>query len=272
MVDVINTTSNQAFASAVRSRIRADGRIVNATAAGLRMVGIGAMLGLTSVGLGLGYGVACYGYARIYDPPMEKLTEAVVNALNTATLKGEVAIAPNSIIQVDSTGTAPIKLDGHETKVALDAGNASVKLNSNGATPIKVDPSGASIKVDTTSAAPIKIDASDATIKAAQSVPADWQGVHTNSTGGGPEAHKVTRNLTIFSSTPYANGSIVTGWRFDSSDDTLPKSQFCYYSKNLGGSSKLVINIAEDRLPLANVDGRGEINPAEAIKQCTWAN
>ncbi len=37
-------------------------------------------------------------------------------------------------------------------------------------------------------------------------------------------------NYTIFKHVDFADGEVVTGWRFQTSEDVTPKHQYCYYS------------------------------------------
>jgi hypothetical protein len=105
---VPNTPMNRALASTVTSRLNADARMIAATATFWRLLGIGGLLLM----VGMGVGVACYGYSYVTDQraAMGTLTTAMVDALNKVTLKTEGTVKADGTVKLDATG-AVVKLD-----------------------------------------------------------------------------------------------------------------------------------------------------------------
>ena len=116
-----NTPVNRALASTVASRIGADTRMVAATAAFWRLLGLGGLLLLAGAGAGL----ACYGYAYATDPRAtdNRLATALADALNKVTLKAD------GTLNLQST---PVKLDTAGATVRLDTQGGVVRLDSSG--------------------------------------------------------------------------------------------------------------------------------------------
>lgn len=119
-----NTPANRALASTVDSRIRADARQVAANAAFWRLLGLGAFLLLT----GIGVGAAFFGYSYATDTRAAegRLATAIANALDRVTLK----LNPDSTVKVNPDST--VKLNPDST-VKLDTTGAIVRLDTRGA-------------------------------------------------------------------------------------------------------------------------------------------
>ncbi|KQT50349.1 hypothetical protein ASG52_05865 [Methylobacterium sp. Leaf456] len=79
----------------------------------------------------------------------------------------------------------------------------------------------------------------------------------------------VRTTYTVFKSTPYLTGDIVTGWNFEGTG-TNPTKQFCYFASPMSLFSTDIkqVNIAIDR-KLVETTSR-EYNLAELVKKCVW--
>lgn len=243
-IHVENTPEHQALAAAVEARMRADGRIVNAKAALLRLAGIGALLALT----GVGAAAAMFGYSFVKDerPSADKIADALVRALDRTTLKatGDFRLAEDSKVRLDN----PV--------VTLDPAS-TVRM----AEPLRLDP-----------AATVKLDPA-ATVKVA------GQGENPRPTAAQLQqdakpasgARAVT-NYTIFKSVPFGQGSVVTGWSFTSSEQPSPTRQYCYYVQEVGpgdSNAQVKVDVAIDGTMLPNLKARN-FEPNAAAASCTW--
>jgi hypothetical protein len=205
------------LASTVASRIGADAKMVAATAAFWRLLGLGGLLLLAGAGAGL----ACYGYAYATDQraAANRLSAALADALNKVTLRTDGSV------KLDSTGSA----------VGLDTSGAVVRLDTSGLAGFR--PTERQLGADS------KPDSN---------------------------ARPVT-NYTVFKTIQFANGEVVTGWNFRSSEDGTPSHQYCYYTLESGTDDNVSLryNIAIDgtRVP----SGRGiPVDIEQAFANCVW--
>ena len=107
---ITNNPNNHALMATVGARIKADARMLAATATFWRLLGFGGLLLLGGIGVGL----ASFGYSYVTDQraTMAKVTTALADALNKVTLKtdGTVKLAPDSTVKLDTKG-ASVRLD-----------------------------------------------------------------------------------------------------------------------------------------------------------------
>ncbi|MHB2165655.1 hypothetical protein [Alsobacter sp. R-9] len=81
----------------------------------------------------------------------------------------------------------------------------------------------------------------------------------------------VVTNFTIFKSVPYQGGSVVTGWRFASSEERRPSAQYCYFTQDLGDTDTAVrFSLAYDGVPNPKAVARKGFDPAHARQSCIW--
>jgi hypothetical protein len=81
----------------------------------------------------------------------------------------------------------------------------------------------------------------------------------------------VVTNFTIFKSVPFKGGTVVTGWRFGSSEERLPSAQYCYFTQDLGDTDTAVrIALAFDGVPNPKATPRKGFDPALARQSCIW--
>jgi len=234
-----DTPDNAGFAATVQRRIRADGSRTAAIAAMYRWFG----RGLFVVALGAGVGAAFFGYSYITDSTtsMQKVSDAVADALSKVTLKvadvgGTVQIDPNS-------------------KVPLDTDGASVKLDSNGAS-VQLDTGGANFPRPT-----------------AQQLQPRPPGSNTNSSPGSSppptDPGKVATDFTVFKHLTIGEGQIVTGWKFHSSQDDRPFMEYCYYMVDADTDTQAVFTVARNGVAITAPKGL-PIKFQEATAGCQW--
>jgi hypothetical protein len=76
--------------------------------------------------------------------------------------------------------------------------------------------------------------------------------------------------FTVFKNVPYGSGQVVTGWNFSSSEQKAPTHQYCYYSEQLDGTSKVTIDLGENGRALPQSKARTSVDPAVAYTNCVW--
>jgi hypothetical protein len=80
----------------------------------------------------------------------------------------------------------------------------------------------------------------------------------------------VLTNFTVFKNVPYGSGQVVTGWNFTSSEQKSPSHQYCYYSEQLDGTSKVTIDLGENGRALPQAKARANVDPNIAYSNCVW--
>lgn len=86
----------------------------------------------------------------------------------------------------------------------------------------------------------------------------------------GSAAPAVATNFTVFKNVPFANGQVVTGWNFASSEQKNPSHQYCYYSEQIDGSSKVTIDLGENGHPVPPTKTKSSMDPLLAYGNCVW--
>lgn len=77
-------------------------------------------------------------------------------------------------------------------------------------------------------------------------------------------------NFTVFKNVPFGQGQVVTGWNFASSQQKLPTHQYCYYSEQLDGTSKVTIDLGENGNMVVGTQQRARIDMRAAYTNCVW--
>lgn len=80
----------------------------------------------------------------------------------------------------------------------------------------------------------------------------------------------VLTNFTVFKNVPYGSGQVVTGWNFTSSEQKAPNHQYCYYSEQIDGTSKVTIDLGENGRALPQAKARTNVDPTVAYTNCVW--
>jgi hypothetical protein len=163
-------------------------------------------------------------------------------AVDSRTSAQQMAAALADALKHVSMGHVTLDVPNQKIGLAVPP-DASVKLDTSGRTVTLVVPSGASV-----GASPLPF----------QNVPPVVQT---------PSARVVT-NYTIFHSVEFAGGAVETGWRYTSSDQTTPTSQYCLYRAASSDGTDRVVSVGRDRVP-SNAVG---LAPPGAFGQCIWFN
>lgn len=83
-------------------------------------------------------------------------------------------------------------------------------------------------------------------------------------------------NYVVFQNVAFANGVVVTGWRYATNTDTAPSSQYCYYEvRGAGGVAQVAFleNADRRRLPWPPGDAALGLTATEwndAMSRCRW--
>lgn len=80
----------------------------------------------------------------------------------------------------------------------------------------------------------------------------------------------VNTAYTVFKNVPHGAGQVVTGWNFTSSEQKNPTHQYCYYSEQLDGGSKITVDLGENGRANPTARGRGAMEPVTAYTNCVW--
>ena len=84
-----------------------------------------------------------------------------------------------------------------------------------------------------------------------------------------PKAAVVT-NFTVFKTTPFGSGVVVTGWNFISSEQKAPSQQYCYYGEEIEGGTRVQIDLGENGRALPVTKARANVDPTVAFSKCVW--
>lgn len=80
----------------------------------------------------------------------------------------------------------------------------------------------------------------------------------------------VATNFTVFKNVPFSQGQVVTGWNFTSSEQKSPQHQYCYYSEQLDGTSKVTIDLGENGRAVPQTRTRPNVDATAAVTNCVW--
>jgi len=184
------------FAAAVNSRLAAEIRVTRAKSFGWLCAG--AAIGFCLAGLGCAIAFLGYSHVASVRPAAELIGKALVSALQQtkmkATVSGRMSLSPDSELKL-AAGQSVLVSEGAIVK--LDP-SSSVRIIGN----LRVDmpqPSKEQLQLEATS----KSD------------------------------ELVFTNYTMFRNVSYEKGHVVTGWHYDLSDTSRPKSQTCYYAESI---------------------------------------
>jgi hypothetical protein len=233
-VNLVPTDLNRNLVDAALNRLASEQFYIGGKSGFWRFVGVG-LLGL---GLGSAIGIGFYGYAYV-KRNSDNLTslsatfsKALSNARLHATAEGKVSIEPHEI----SLAKGQI--------LGLDP-NSFVRL----------DP-----------AAKVLADG-ELTVQAPSiSRPPSRQVSSTSA----PAASTIA-NFTIFKSVNFEKGSIMTGWRFLTSAQKVPTSQYCYYTESAENPGlNVVVYIGNDMKlePPKTIPKNFDV--AAAFDKCVW--
>jgi len=222
------------FATAVHSRLVADSRIAGAMAFTWLCAAISIALCLAAAGLVIAFS----GYAQLFSKTTgaELTARAFARAIEgvrmKATISGTMSFAPNAELRL---------AEGQTVGLSKDA-------------VVKLDPESAVHIIGN-----LRIDAPQPSNRQLQ-------------LGALSKSDEVPfTNYTIFRDVSYDKGHVVTGWDYDLTDTTRPKSQFCYYSQNIekGITAKYIIAVNDaPRRPSALAKLSFDFDGA--LSNCIW--
>jgi hypothetical protein len=222
------------LAALINARLAAEAHIA-------RAIGFCWMCGGAAIAacmFGLGFALAFLGYSHMLSvkPAAEQTGQALVKAFEQAELKatvtGSMSLSRNSELTLAPGQT-----------VKLDEG-AIVKLDPNSSIRVVGD-----LKYDVPQ--PSKQQLQEDVMVGDHELP--------------------FTSYTIFKSTNYGVGTVVTGWEFDLSDPIRPKFQHCYYTQSIAKGAAYKYTIAANGTPrnpspLAKLS----FNFDGAVSNCIW--
>jgi hypothetical protein len=221
------------FAAVINARLATEARLA-------RAIGFGWLCGGSAIALllaGLGVASALYGYSYVMSVRWagDEVAQALANALQRSdiktTISGRMSLAPDSELRLATGQTVRLE-DG--TTLKLDP-SSSVRVVGD-------------FKIPQPSQRQLQADASTAN----NELP--------------------FTSYTVFRTVNFGPGAVIeTGWFYNLSDTTRPRSQYCYYKQALDVGFVGRIRIAEDGSPqrpspLIKLPFKFE----EALANCSW--
>jgi hypothetical protein len=222
------------FAAAINSRLAAEA--VVARAMSFAWICAGAMISIALTGLGVAAAFVGYSHLNSLTDAADLISHSIADALQNAELKsvvtGKMALDPNSEIKLASNQIVGLS---EGTTVKLDP-NSSVRIIGN----MKVDvpqPSKQQLQVDTTSQS--------------EQLP--------------------FTEYTVFRDVDYEKGHVVTGWRYDLTDQMRPQSQICYYEESHSRRVSARYTLAINNYPRRPSElTKVSFNFDGALANCIW--
>ena len=199
-----------------------------------RFLGIGLFFML----IGAAAGISIYAYSRFNGviSTEDLLTKSFIDALKNVKLRS------------DATGSVLVKSD--PLKFSSDQ---LVKLDPNSV--VKLDPS-ASIKVES---------------EVVVAIPFDYLNINKTTTGQKPTLSNPQNTFVVFKSISYGKGKIYTGWNYQSSNQSKPDSEFCYYSEaSTFNEVSADFFFAKNGQLSSNTKPPENFDTVDAIKYCFW--
>jgi hypothetical protein len=232
-MNIVPTELNRHLASAIQYSIAADRFNIAGKAGFWRLIGAGLIV----FGIGTAVGIGFYGFARVARNLTNEtaLLSAFSKALSEAQLHGK------------AEGT--VKIEPHE--LSLSKGQT---ISIDQSSLLHLDPA-----AKVTASGELQVQAPSISIP--QPAPSVSRA-----------AMPPITDFTVFKSVPFQDGDVLTGWRFLTSAQSLPTSQYCYYSPNLETPGMgLRINIASDgKLDATVKDLPKGFDIASAFDKCVW--
>ncbi|MDN3276893.1 hypothetical protein QWJ07_21700 [Frankia sp. RB7] len=223
---------NETLAGSVESRVAAEMFLIAGKSGFWRAVGIGAV----GLGLGVAVGLGFYGYSFVLR------NEKTLVVLSTALSK--------SLSEVHLRGTASGTVKFEPNSIALAPGQ-TVALDPTSR--VHLDPN-AKVLAD----GEVKIQMPTISVPQASATR--------------PKSTAPTiANFTVFKSVPYEKGSVQTGWRFLTSAQRVPTTQYCYYQeKGDNPDVALRIEVGLDEKSLASKTLSKSFDITAAYNKCVW--
>lgn len=222
---------NELLSSALRNRVASEMSYISGVAGFWRAVGIG----FVGLGLGVAIGIAFYGYSFVTR-----------NSNNAAALSQAFARALSDV-QLSGVAEGVVKLEPNEISLAK---GQEVSLDSGSR--LLLDPL-AKVLVEG------EIKVQTPTVSVPQNIPR------------AASRNPAIANFTIFKSVPYEKGTILTGWKFLTSAQAAPTSQYCYYHERGDDPDiALQVEVGNDEIIATPKSGSKSIDLTAAFNRCVW--
>jgi hypothetical protein len=231
-MNLLPSKLNQALAASVQNKLSAELFHISGKSGFWRAVGVG----LIGLGVGSAVGLAFFGYSFV---TRNDTNLAMLSAAFSKTL---------SDVQIHGSAVGDVQFEPHE--IALSKGQA-VTLDP--ASRLQLDPS-AKVVAD----GDVRIQIPN--ISVPQSAAPRSKGI----------APTIT-NFTIFKSVPFEKGVVQSGWKFLTSAQRAPTTQYCYYSEtgdNPDVSLRIEVGLDEKIQPSKTISKSFDI--AAAFNKCVW--
>jgi hypothetical protein len=231
-VKLVSTELNRNLVSAAIGRLAAERLYISGKSGFWRLVGIG-LLGL---GLGTAFGVGFYGYSYI------SRSNEGIRHFSAALAKGL------SEVQLKAAAQGTISISPNEIVLAKDQ---TVSLHSDSRIQLERN---TTVKAD----GELKVYAPSISPKPSE-----------QSTKSAPPA--AITDFTIFKQVAFEKGFVMTGWRFLTSAQKTPSSQYCYYTESSENSGlDVVVSIASDMKLEAPKTIPKNFDLSSAFDRCVW--
>jgi hypothetical protein len=202
------TDLNQRLADLTQNRIYADRHYVAAKASFWRLIGVG----IIAFGVGATAGIILFGYSYIKG-----------NSDNLGIFSSAFSKALSDI-QLRAVAEGTVQIEPREIPLAKDQ---TVQLDSNAQ--MLLDPGATVLANGTMEIHPPSISNTPSALTRSES-----------------KIPNIT-NFTVFKGVPFESGRVMTGWKFLTSAQNYPTSQYCYYTESAETSGvDVIIDIAED--------------------------
>jgi hypothetical protein len=230
-MNLLPSRLNEALAASVQNKLAAEMFYISGKSGFWRGIGVG----LVGLGIGSGVGLGFYGYSFVTrnDNNLAVLSAAFSKAL--------------SEVQLHGSADGTVKFEPHE--IALSKGQT-----------VSFDPT-SRLQLDSSA----KITA-DGQIKIQTPVVSVPQSA-TRAKGVAP----TITNFTIFKSVPFDKGAVQSGWKFLTSAQRSPTTQYCYYQEtgdNPDVSVRIEVGVDEKIQPSKSLSKSFDI--AAAFNKCVW--
>src|SRR6266545_6798124 len=231
-MNILPIELNRRLSECVRSRVASENSVIAGRIHFWRFVG----LGLAAFGIGAAVGISFYGYAFVTKNTdnMNSLASALSKAL--------------SEIQLHAIAEGTVQIEPRE--IALAKGQ-TIALAQNSR--VLLEP-GAKVVAD----GQIRVER---IVYAAPSSNARRT----------PAATPAIIDFTVFKSVPFDKGTVMTGWKFETSTQKFPVEQYCYYTEDAqvpGVSVSLDIGRNEELQSPRTLPKNFDL--AAAFNRCVW--
>jgi hypothetical protein len=231
-MNILPSKLNEALAGSVESRIAAEMFLIAGKSGFWRAAGIG----FVGCGIGVAIGLGFYGYSFVLrnGKTMDVLSSALSKSLSEVHLRGTTS----GTVKFDSSA---ISLTPGQT-IALDPMSR-----------VRLDPSSKVL--------------ADGELKVQVPTISVPQLGASKPKGTAP----TIANFTVFKSVPYEKGTVQTGWKFLTSAQRIPTTQYCYYQeKGDNPDVALRIEVGLDEKILTSKTLAKSFDIVAAYNKCVW--